>query len=304
MAFFRKTKRLIIILVSLVLLYTLVGFVVIPWIAKAKAPAMVSEQLGRKVLVNDIAFNPFMLSLRVLGFEVQEQDQSPLFGFQELFINFQLSSIFRQTYTFEQIRLVLPYGLVKISPDGTLNVSELGPTTSSELPPETGEEESPQESGDEAGLPAIEIHRLSIEQGMVEFHDESRPTPFSADIVPIEITLNNFTTRPDSENPYAVTAEFSEGEVLNWEGTLVLEPFSSTGKVSLTGLRLQTPWQYLQDQLRFEIRNGLLNVSTEYQLVTQGETVQTTLSAGEVHVSELSMAAKGNTDTVIGYSFF
>ena len=299
MGLFRNTKRLLIILGSLVLLYALVGFVVIPWVAKSKLPEVLTEQLGRTTLVKDIALNPFTLSLRILDFEVQEQDQSPLFGFQELFVNFQLSSLFRQVYTFEQIKLVLPYGLVKIRPDGSLNVAELGPAASSESSPETVENESSPESGEEAGLPAIEIHRLSIEQGMVEFHDESRPTPFSADIVPIEIALNNFTTRPDSENPYAMTAEFGEGEVLNWEGSLVLEPFSSTGKVSLTGLRLQTPWQYLQDQLRFEIRDGLLSVSTEYQLTTQGETVQTTLTAGEVHVSELSMAAKGNTDTVI-----
>ena len=303
MAFFRNTRRLIILLVSLVLLYTLVGFVVIPWVVKTQLPPMLSEQLGRTVLVKDIAFNPFVLSLSVHDFEVQEQDQSPLFGFHELFVNFQLSSIFRQAYTFEQIKLVFPYGLVKIRPDGILNVAELGPTDSSEAVPEETEEVS-QDSGEEAGLPAIEISHLAIEQGMVEFHDESRPTPFSADIVPIEISLNNFTTRPDSENPYAITAEFNEGEVLQWEGTLVLEPFSSSGKISLSGLRLHTPWQYLQDQLRFEIHDGLLNVSTEYQLTTGGETVKTTLTDGKVHVSELNMAAKGNTDTVLSIPSF
>ena len=304
MGLFRNIKRLIFILISLVLLYALIGFVVIPAVAKSKLPELLTEQLGRMTLVKDIAFNPFTLSLRILEFEVREQDQSPLFGFQELFVNFQLSSIFRQVYTFDQIKLVLPYGLVKIRADGSLNVAELGPSTSSDPPSATGEKDSPQESGEEVGLPAIEIHRLTIEQGMVEFHDDSKPTPFSAHIVPIEISLNNFTTRPNSENPYAATAEFGEGEVLNWEGRLVLEPFSSSGKVSLTGLRLQTPWQYLQDQLRFEIRNGLLSMSTEYQLTTQNEIVQTTLTEGEVHVGELRMAAKGNTDTVLAIPSF
>ncbi|WP_447969052.1 DUF748 domain-containing protein [Nitrospira sp. M1] len=298
MAFFRNTKRLVILLVSLVLLYTLVGFVVIPWVAKEKLPVILTEQLGRTAVVGDVAFNPFTLSLSVRDFEVQEQDQSPLFGFQELFVNFQVSSVFRQVYTFEQIKLVLPYGLLKIRPDGTMNVAELGPTTSSEPDGESADDESVQEASDDTGVPAIEIHRIAIEQGMVEFHDESRPTPFHAHIVPIEISLNNFATHPDLENPYSVTAELSEGEVFEWEGTLVLEPFSSTGKISLTELQLHTPWRYLQDQLRFEIQKGVLNVSTEYQLTMQGEHLETKLSKGELHVSELSMAAKGNADTV------
>lgn len=298
MAFFRNTKRLVILLVSLVLLYTLVGFVVIPWVAKAKLPAILSEQLDRPVVVGDVVFNPFMLSLSVRNLEVQEQDQSPLFGFGELFVNVQASSIFRQVYTFEEIRLVLPYGLLKIRPDGTMNVAELGPATPSESGKASADAEPAQETDDETGVPAIEIHRLAIEQGMVEFHDESRSTPFHIHIVPIAIALNNFATHPDLENPYVVTAELSDGEVLEWEGTLVLEPFSSQGKISLTGFQLHTPWRYLQDQLRFEIQDGVLNVSTEYQVAMQGEHVDTTLRKGEIHVRELRMAAKGSADTV------
>ncbi|MCA9471355.1 MAG: DUF748 domain-containing protein [Nitrospira sp.] len=300
MGIFRNIRRLILVLVSLVLLYAVLGFVVIPWVAESKLPELLSEQLGRTVLVEDIAFNPFTLSLDVQGFEVQESDQSPLFGFQRLFVNFQISSLFRQVYAFETIQLVLPYGLIRVRPDGTLNVSDLGPKTSSDqaMPSQEEEAESPS-NGEDGALPAVEIDRLAIEQGMVEFHDDSRQTPFSVDIVPIEISLNHFTTRADSENPYAVTAEFGEGEELQWEGTLVLDPLSSSGKVSLTGLQLQTPWQYLQDQLRFEIHDGVLNISTKYEVTSREDIVKTTLSEGDIHIGKLRMAAKGNTETVL-----
>ncbi len=298
MGVFRNTQRLLIILASMILLYALIGFVVIPWVAKSKLPEVLFEQLGRPATVGDIAFNPFTLALTIDDFAVQEEDQSPIFGFQQFFVNFQFSSLFQEAYTFEEVKLVLPYGLVMIRPDGTVNVAELGPTTSPEPDVEIVAESS-EDFGDEAGLPPLEIHHFAIEQGVVEFHDESRATPFSADIVPIDITLNNFTTRGDAENPYAVTAEFGDGETLQWEGTLVLEPLSSSGKISLTGLRLQTPWQYLQDQLRFEIQQGILSVSTEYQVSTRGENLETLLTAGEIHLSELGMAAKGNTETVM-----
>jgi hypothetical protein len=62
----------------------------------------------------------------------------------------------------------------------------------------------------------FDIGLLSIEQGAVEFRDESKPKPFVADIVPIRITLRNFSTRPGSQNSYFVEAELGEGERLQW----------------------------------------------------------------------------------------
>ena len=49
----KTVKILLIILLGLFLLYTLVGFVVIPWALTTKLPPMLSEQLGRPVAIQD-----------------------------------------------------------------------------------------------------------------------------------------------------------------------------------------------------------------------------------------------------------
>ena len=81
MAFLRKHKKLAIFLVSTILLYALVGFIVIPLILEAKLPSTLSEQLGKPVVVKDIQLNPFALSLNIHGFEIQERGQNSLIGF-------------------------------------------------------------------------------------------------------------------------------------------------------------------------------------------------------------------------------
>ena len=72
---------------TLLLVYTLVGFFLVPHILKAHVLPAVSEQLRRPVTAKEIEFNPFVLSLKMTEFEIQEQDATPIIGFQEFFIN-------------------------------------------------------------------------------------------------------------------------------------------------------------------------------------------------------------------------
>ena len=78
-----RPSRLAIFALSVVLLYTLVGFFLIPYFIKAYAIPAIAEKLKRPVLVQEVELDPFTLSLRVSGFEIRESDQSALLGFEE-----------------------------------------------------------------------------------------------------------------------------------------------------------------------------------------------------------------------------
>jgi uncharacterized protein involved in outer membrane biogenesis len=283
---------------GLVFTYAVLGFLVVPWAVTTWGVPNLSEQVGRPVKVTNVALNPFALTLEVQGFEVQEVDQTPLVGFETLFVNFQLSSLFRGTYTFDEIRLSMPFGLVKIGSDGNLNLAALGWSSPApdvpvpSLPPDQGSEAN-------GGLPPVEIAKLSIERGIVEFHDDSRPTPFSTDIVPIDIMLKDFSTWGSQENPYTVTAELDTGGTLSWEGTFSLEPVSTEGQVTLTGLHVRTFWEYLQDQLRFEIRDGVLDLKTKYHVEIGEGPPALRLMDGGVNLRRFSLLKKGSQDALI-----
>ena len=105
-------------------------------------------------------------------------------GFGELYVNFQLSSIFRRAYTFDEIRLVAPKGQVKILSDGNLNFSDLLP---SQEPLEKPEQIQDQQSE----MPRILVSLLQIENGRFTFKDLKRPTPFETTFFPIHLTVND-----------------------------------------------------------------------------------------------------------------
>ena len=145
----------------------------------------------------------------------------------------------------------------------------------------------------------LQIGQFEIDQGVVEFRDESKPKPFSLDIVPIHIALKNFYTRPGGENTYAFTAELGKGETLAWEGTLSLEPIRSAGKLSLSGVKLRTLWQYLGDRFQFDLTDGVLAVNGSYNVDMQTSPPTLQISQAQMQVANLAVAEAGGLDPVI-----
>ena len=90
-----RHSRLLATVLILLVGYTIIGFFLVPYIIKAYVFPAVSERLHRPVLVKEVEVNPFVLSLRVTGFEIREPDQSALLGFDEFFGEFSggLSSV-------------------------------------------------------------------------------------------------------------------------------------------------------------------------------------------------------------------
>ena len=289
-----RPSRLAILALGLVLFYTLVGFILIPYLIKAYAIPAVAEKLKRPVLVKDVELNPFTLSLWVTGFEIRETDQSALLGFDEFFVNLQASSLIRRAYVFDTIRLTLPFVSAKVSKEGRLNLLDLVPPDDKSQPAAP-----PQAEKTPAEVPAIEIGEFEIAQAIVEFRDESKPKPYVLDIVPIHIVFKNFHTKPGGDNSYAFTAELGKGETLSWAGTVSLEPIQSSGKFSLSGVKLPSLWQYLHDRFRFDITDGTVAADANYALDAGATPLKLQISQANVRVEKLAVREDGSLDPVI-----
>jgi len=190
MRVFKILRFLVFLALGSIPLYAGIGFLGIPWAVKKFGVPELSNMLDRPVVLREIAFDPFAFNLKLEGFEIQETDGSPMVGFEQLFVNFEAASVLADAYRFNIIRLSLPFGLVKILEDGRLNLAELGSKESSAEPSISKTKESASDPSDDKAF-LVDIGLLSIEQGAVEFRDETKPTTFVADIVPIQIKLRN-----------------------------------------------------------------------------------------------------------------
>lgn len=293
MRVFKVIRVLVFIALGLVGLYAALGFIGVPWAVKKYGIPEVSKLLDRPVILRDLAFDPFAFNLKLEGFEIQDADGTPMVGFEQLFVNFEATSVLADAYRFDIIRLSLPFGLVKILKDGRLNLAELGKGM------ESPEAETPADDSSGSKPFLVDIGLLSIEQGAVEFRDESKPTPFVADIVPVQITLRNFSTRPGNQNSYFVSAELGEGERLQWQGNVSLEPLRSQGQLEIAGLRAGTMWQYVQDLFAFEISQGLLDLQVAYNVDAAKDPMGVMLDKGTITLRNFALREKGRSEDLI-----
>jgi hypothetical protein len=66
------------------------------------------QEFDAELRIENIDINPFVLSLRITGLELDNPEGAPTIRVQKIFTNFQLSSLFRLALTFDEVRLTAP----------------------------------------------------------------------------------------------------------------------------------------------------------------------------------------------------
>jgi outer membrane protein OmpA-like peptidoglycan-associated protein len=148
-------------------------------------------------------------------------------------------------------------------------------------------------------LPPVLIFQLHIERGRFTFRDLSLPTPYEETFFPIQLTLNNFSTRKDSDSLYSFTASTGEGAVIGWEGDLSINPLRSQGRLAINKVDTPTLWKEIQDYVNFEVVSGTVDLSGRYEMAQSGDAFDIKLTEGELQLSELILAAKENGAMVL-----
>jgi hypothetical protein len=105
------------ILAGVVLIYTLAGFFLVPYIVKSQARSAVSEMYGRELGIGKVRFNPFTLTLEVRDVAMPDRDGRSMLGFDLLRVDFEAISLLRRAWSFREIVLERPGGRVVVRPE-------------------------------------------------------------------------------------------------------------------------------------------------------------------------------------------
>ena len=95
-------------ILGLLLFYAILGFLILPPIIRAIAVKQLSRQLDREVSIEKVKINPFVLSTTVRGLLIKDKDGQPFVSWDEVYVNFQLSSFFGQAWVFKEISTTKP----------------------------------------------------------------------------------------------------------------------------------------------------------------------------------------------------
>ena len=241
-----------------VVAYTLVGFVIVPWIARGVIVDQIHKQLGLTAKLDKVELNPYALIVRLEGFSMNERGGRQMIAFDEFEANLQLSSIFRRAWTFADIRIVHPYVRIEHNEEtGKLNLMQLVPPTDPHAKPEPEAESPP---------PRVIIDEATIEGGRASVADKTERQTYETELGPVDLTMTTISTLPNQEGKQTLAIRTGFGGQLEWKGDLGLTPLRSKGHISFNGEELAPITAYLPPELKMVINDGRLDVAFDYDM--------------------------------------
>jgi uncharacterized protein involved in outer membrane biogenesis len=281
-----RKYKVIVALALVLLVYAIGGFLVLPHWARGAASDYVAKELNKKLEIKELSFNPFTLALDASGVNLGDAGQPTIIGLEHLRVNLSWSSLFRLSPVFDEILLEKPEVAVVVRADHTLNLRDLVP--------------KPEKPAQEPGKPLkLAITHLKLSDGSVAFSDLSRPTPFTTRIEPINLALDEFSTRAGSDNRYQVHAVSIDREIFDWQGTVQLNPLRSAGHVAITDLKAETIWSYLRDALSFEMPAGTLKLAGDYDFLLGADAPSLKLKLDEIAIRDLGIRPRRGSDPYV-----
>ena len=269
---------------SLVAIYTLTGFFLIPALIKWQMLKRLPALTHRQVTVQQILLNPYALSFTLRGFALTETNGEPFASLGELYVNFELSSILHRGLVFKEISLSNPSANIVYFQDGTFNFSNLIPTHQPSAQPK------PKPKANEP-LPLVMVDTLSITNAGATFTDQHRATPFTQRIGPINIGLSRFTTRPKGGSPYSIVATTDTGGLFTWAGDVQIDPPRSAGRFTLASVQPKRYAPYIKKAANIDVTSGRVNLETDYRFDMAGGAMKLMISNAQLDVAEMRLDA-------------
>ncbi len=278
-----RLKKILIGVVLFFVVFTLVGFFILPPILKSVLVKKLSENLHREVTIQQIKLNPYTLSLTVRGLQVEERQGSETFlSFDELYVNLQSFSALRMALILKEIRLTKPYIRIDRNEDKTYNFSDL--IEKKETPPPEKPAERPKPF-------RFSLNNIRIIDGSIDFWDGPKQTkhtvrelniglPFISNIPAyIDIFVQPVFSAKINETPYKL-----QGDTKPFRDTL-----ETVFDINISDLDLPYYLAYLPMKLNFKIVSAFLDVQTKISF-TQHKDKQPSLTlTGNVSLKKVAL---------------
>ena len=300
MTIFQKIihSKSVITLTAVLILYTLAGFFLAPYLVSSYAPGMVAEKLHRELRLGKVKINPFLFSLQADDVGLHEQDGTFIAGFRQCFIDFELSSLFHWALVFKTVRLDKPGVNALIDGQGILNLAKLAP--------ESREGEGAARSGEqETAQPAplrMVLKHIQITEGELSYTDQRQSVPAVIVIRPLNLELHDISTLPDRVGPYSLVATTPEKASFEWTGEITLHPFRSNGRLSFSNIHLAKVWQFFRDSAAIDNPEGRFDLRTAYEIDLGQAEPSIRLNNLEFSLAELAMQIPGDESPLLELS--
>ncbi|WP_454836203.1 DUF748 domain-containing protein [Pseudomonas lini] len=248
-------------LLTALALYSLLGFLILPGIALRIANQQLANYATTPATIQRIELNPFSLEVTLWGLVIGEPGKEQV-GFERLYANLQIDSLWTKALHLSDIELDKPKTEILFGKDGKLNLLGLFKIPASEPTPV---------DPDAKPFP-LRVERIKLAGGSVHFEDARPSEPIEFLYDKLDFELKNLSTLPEDSADMTLVAIGPAGGQIDWTGNFSLIPIASEGKLKITDGKMKSFWPYVRDAVPLALEDGVVSLSTDYKLNLAKET--------------------------------
>lgn len=265
--------------VSLLLIYTLLGFFGLPYAIKNIAPKYLKDY-NATLFVSDAKFNPFTFELNATNAELNTT--SPLFSTKQIDLKLKPFSIFKKLVEIDIFRLDEPK--VKIARDKKANFNFSNFISDDNA---TSEDNSTSSIN-------FALNNAKIIKGSFSYSDQNLTKPFNVSFDDINYELSSLNTKKNSAGSHIFDSNSSLAHKIDLNGDIKLNPLKIEGNVSIKDFSLKPVAISFIDNDTLNLKNAIINLKINYALNADENATRINLKDGFLNVKGLSLDEGAN----------
>ena len=281
------SRNLLIGFLVLLILYTLAGFLLLPWWLERQVPEQLNQQMGWQAEITEIRTNPFTLRVEALGLSAADKDGEQVVGFDRLMVDMNFFQLVRGLVGFEAIKLDEPYVRVDLLEDYSVNFARDWQAAN----PESAQEEpAAGQAEDNSGPPRLYFSQIVLNGGEMLFRDFTKQGMAEFRVTPLDLTLNDLATwrREGQDSDYSLLAALGS-QTIEWQGDLSVAPFYSNGTLKVSSVSHETLSHFLAPFFPYDLRGGSVTLSSDYA-IQAGDAFYLETTNGQLALGDLAIA--------------
>lgn len=243
-----------------VAIYSMGGFLGVPYLLKNVVPQKVSEATkGGKLSIDSASFNPFTFHLKLKNLSFKTPQNGDFFALKAFSLNLDPTDyLWRGALGIKEVTFSEPKITIRRDKNGDFNfkwLSELG-----------GDDNKTDEKPAEPM--GLIITHFALNEGTLDYNDYSEGKAYNVGLGPIGFNLDNIDLRhlSKADGKMRLYATINEGGFVELKSKVnSLSPLTLDGSVAFDSGKLYTPWRYFKEKFPIEVADGTAGFGFDYR---------------------------------------
>jgi len=258
-------------IVLVVALYSLIGFVVVPLVAKRQIVNQVRTRLGCEASVGSVRFNPYTFNAAIRKFALRDRNGEPMLAFADLRVNLAPWPLVSKTVALEEIRVDSADVAVRMRANRSMNLLDLVP---------------PADTSAASGAPApawtVRVDRAVARAARVGWYDATVTPLANVVIDTLDATVSGFVSLQGDTTVFSTRAVSRAGGTVSAQGHVLPLDGVVSVRLDVDSLDVTPAAPYIARFAYLDLQRGKFNAHGDLHAVFPKDSLPSLDYSGDV----------------------